>query len=50
MDVLRKLEPLLKDSRITHFGFGFRHVGQTTEMVRHAMDLFAREVLPVLRT
>jgi alkanesulfonate monooxygenase SsuD/methylene tetrahydromethanopterin reductase-like flavin-dependent oxidoreductase (luciferase family) len=49
-DVLRKLEPLLKDSRITHFGFGFRHVGQTTEMVRHSMDLFAREVLPVLRT
>lgn len=49
-DVLRKLEPLLKDSRVTHFGFGFRHVRQSTEMVRHAMDLYAKEVMPVLRT
>jgi|SRR5579864_8248617 len=49
-DVLRKLEPLLKDSRITHFGFGFRHVKQSTDMVRHSMDLFAKEVMPVLKT
>ncbi len=49
-DVLRKLEPLLKHSRVTHYGFGFRHVAQSTEMVRRSMDLFAKEVLPVLKT
>jgi alkanesulfonate monooxygenase SsuD/methylene tetrahydromethanopterin reductase-like flavin-dependent oxidoreductase (luciferase family) len=49
-DVLRKLEPLLKNSRVTHYGFGFRHVAQSTEVVRRSMDMFAREVLPVLKT
>jgi alkanesulfonate monooxygenase SsuD/methylene tetrahydromethanopterin reductase-like flavin-dependent oxidoreductase (luciferase family) len=49
-DVLRMLEPQLKNSRVTHYGFGFRHVGQSTEVVRRSMDLFAKEVLPVLKT
>ncbi|MBV9323334.1 MAG: LLM class flavin-dependent oxidoreductase [Chloroflexi bacterium] len=49
-EVLRMLEPTLKDSRVTHYGFGFRHVAQSTEVVRRSMDLFAREILPVLKT
>jgi len=49
-DVLRKLEPLLKGSRMTHYAFGFRGAGMQTPIVRHSMELFAREVMPTLRT
>jgi alkanesulfonate monooxygenase SsuD/methylene tetrahydromethanopterin reductase-like flavin-dependent oxidoreductase (luciferase family) len=49
-DVLRILEPLLKTSLVTHFGFAFRHAGQPTDVVRHSMELFAREILPVAKT
>jgi alkanesulfonate monooxygenase SsuD/methylene tetrahydromethanopterin reductase-like flavin-dependent oxidoreductase (luciferase family) len=48
-EVLRQLEPRLKGSLLTHFGFGFRHAGMPTEPVRRAMDLFAKEVMPEIR-
>lgn len=48
-DVLRQLEPMLKDSRVTHFGFAFRHAGMPTDAVRRSIDLFVAEVMPELR-
>jgi alkanesulfonate monooxygenase SsuD/methylene tetrahydromethanopterin reductase-like flavin-dependent oxidoreductase (luciferase family) len=50
-DILTALEPLLKDSDCTHFGFAFRASGggMPDEVVRPGIELFAREVLPVLR-
>jgi alkanesulfonate monooxygenase SsuD/methylene tetrahydromethanopterin reductase-like flavin-dependent oxidoreductase (luciferase family) len=48
-EVLRQLEPRLKDSLVTHFGFGFRHAGMPTEPVRRSMDLFVRELMPEIR-
>jgi alkanesulfonate monooxygenase SsuD/methylene tetrahydromethanopterin reductase-like flavin-dependent oxidoreductase (luciferase family) len=48
-DVLRILEPL-RGADLTHFGFLFRHAGMPTSVVRRAMDLFASQVLPEVRT
>jgi alkanesulfonate monooxygenase SsuD/methylene tetrahydromethanopterin reductase-like flavin-dependent oxidoreductase (luciferase family) len=35
--------------RITHLPVGFRHAGMTNDAVRRSMELFAAEVLPILR-
>jgi len=48
--VLRQLEPRLRDSLVTHFAFGFRHAGMATEPVRRSMELFARELMPEIRS
>jgi hypothetical protein len=49
-DILRRLEPQLKDSRVTHFGLLHRMAGMSTEVSRGSLDLYAKEVLPVLKT
>ncbi|MBV9600751.1 MAG: LLM class flavin-dependent oxidoreductase [Chloroflexi bacterium] len=49
-DVLRRLEPQLKDSRVTHFGLLHRLAGMSTEVSRTSLDLYAKEVMPVLKT
>jgi alkanesulfonate monooxygenase SsuD/methylene tetrahydromethanopterin reductase-like flavin-dependent oxidoreductase (luciferase family) len=49
-DVLKVLEPMLKNSLVTHYGFAFRSAAMPTSVVRHSMDLFAHEILPVLKT
>jgi alkanesulfonate monooxygenase SsuD/methylene tetrahydromethanopterin reductase-like flavin-dependent oxidoreductase (luciferase family) len=48
-DVLRKLEPILKTSDTDRTAWIFRHAGMPTPVVRHSLDLFAKEVLPELR-
>jgi hypothetical protein len=50
-DILAALEPMLSESDCTHFSFGFRASGgnMPTEVARPAIELFAKEVLPVLR-
>jgi len=35
--------------RVTHLPVGFRHAGMSTAAVSRSMELFAREVMPVLR-
>jgi alkanesulfonate monooxygenase SsuD/methylene tetrahydromethanopterin reductase-like flavin-dependent oxidoreductase (luciferase family) len=47
--ILRRLEPQLKDSRVTHFGLLHRLPGMSTEVSRRSLELYAREVMPVLR-
>lgn len=51
-DILRTLEPVLKDSDCTHFSLDLRASGGNLpkDSVREGMRLFAKEVLPVLRT
>ena len=49
-DILRRLEPLLKDSRVTHFGLLHRMAGMSTEVSRSSLELYASEVMPVLKT
>jgi len=50
-EVFTILEPRLKDSRLTHFGFGFRcGGGMNTQAVRKSMDLFAKELLPTIKS
>jgi alkanesulfonate monooxygenase SsuD/methylene tetrahydromethanopterin reductase-like flavin-dependent oxidoreductase (luciferase family) len=50
-DILTVLEPMLKDSDCTHFSFAFRSSGggMPAEIARPTIELFATEVLPVLR-
>lgn len=50
-DILAALEPMLKDSDCTHFSFAFRASGggMPAEIARPTIELFAAEVLPVLR-
>jgi alkanesulfonate monooxygenase SsuD/methylene tetrahydromethanopterin reductase-like flavin-dependent oxidoreductase (luciferase family) len=49
-EILRRLEPTLKNSRVTHFGLLHRMAGMSTEVSRSSLDLYAKEVLPVLKT
>lgn len=51
-DILDQLRPMLEKAQTTHFGFAFRSSGggMPTERVRETMELFAKEVLPVLKT
>jgi alkanesulfonate monooxygenase SsuD/methylene tetrahydromethanopterin reductase-like flavin-dependent oxidoreductase (luciferase family) len=35
--------------RVTHLPLGFRHAGMRTADVRRSMELFAKEIMPVLR-
>ncbi len=49
-DILRRLEPQLKDSRVTHFGLLQRMAGMSTEVARSSLELFAKEVMPVLKS
>jgi hypothetical protein len=35
--------------RVTHLPLGFRHAGMKTADVRRSMELFAREIMPILR-
>jgi alkanesulfonate monooxygenase SsuD/methylene tetrahydromethanopterin reductase-like flavin-dependent oxidoreductase (luciferase family) len=50
-DILTALEPMLKESDCTHFSFAFRASGggMPAKVARPAVELFAAEVLPVLR-
>jgi hypothetical protein len=50
-DILAVLEPMLKDSDCTHFSFAFRSSGggMPAGIARPTIELFAKEVLPVLR-
>jgi alkanesulfonate monooxygenase SsuD/methylene tetrahydromethanopterin reductase-like flavin-dependent oxidoreductase (luciferase family) len=50
-DILAALEPMLRESDCTHFSFGFRASGgnMPAEIARPTIELFAKEVLPVLR-
>jgi alkanesulfonate monooxygenase SsuD/methylene tetrahydromethanopterin reductase-like flavin-dependent oxidoreductase (luciferase family) len=49
-DILRRLEPQLKDSRVTHFGLLHRMAGMSTEVARSSLELYAKEVMPVLKS
>jgi alkanesulfonate monooxygenase SsuD/methylene tetrahydromethanopterin reductase-like flavin-dependent oxidoreductase (luciferase family) len=49
-DILRRLEPQLKSSRVTHFGLLHRMAGMSTEVSRASLELYAKEILPVLKT
>jgi alkanesulfonate monooxygenase SsuD/methylene tetrahydromethanopterin reductase-like flavin-dependent oxidoreductase (luciferase family) len=49
-DILRRLEPQLKSSRVTHFGLLHRMAGMSTEVSRSSLQLYAKEILPVLKT
>jgi alkanesulfonate monooxygenase SsuD/methylene tetrahydromethanopterin reductase-like flavin-dependent oxidoreductase (luciferase family) len=49
-EILRRLEPQLKNSRVTHFGLLHRMAGMSTEVSRGSLELYAKEVLPVLKT
>jgi hypothetical protein len=49
-DILRRLEPQLKDSRVTHFGLLHRLAGMSTDVSRSSLELYAKEVMPVLKT
>jgi len=49
-DILRRLEPQLKNSRVTHFGLLHRLAGMTTEVSRSSLELHVKEVMPVLET
>jgi alkanesulfonate monooxygenase SsuD/methylene tetrahydromethanopterin reductase-like flavin-dependent oxidoreductase (luciferase family) len=48
-EILRRLEPSLKHGRVTHFGLLHRHAGMPTDVSRRSLELYAREVMPVLR-
>ncbi len=48
--ILRRLEPVLKDSRVTHFALLHRMAGMSTETSRSSLELYVREILPVLKT
>jgi alkanesulfonate monooxygenase SsuD/methylene tetrahydromethanopterin reductase-like flavin-dependent oxidoreductase (luciferase family) len=49
-DILRRLEPQLKNSRVTHFGLLHRMAGMSTEVSRTSLELYVKEVMPVLKT
>jgi len=49
-DILRGSEQQLKDSRVTHFGLLHRMAGMSTDVSRSSLELYAREVMPVLKT
>jgi len=49
-EILRRLEPELKGSRVTHFGLLHRMAGMPTQVSRRSLELYAREIMPVLRT
>ncbi len=49
-DILRRLEPQLKNSRVTHFGLLHRMAGMPTEVACSSLNLYAKEVMPVLST
>ena len=49
-EILRRLEPQLRDSRVTHFGLLHRMAGMSTEVSRSSLDLYVKEVLPVLKS
>lgn len=50
-DILAALRPMLENADCTHFSFAFRSSGGNVpaEIARPAIELFAKEVLPVLR-
>jgi alkanesulfonate monooxygenase SsuD/methylene tetrahydromethanopterin reductase-like flavin-dependent oxidoreductase (luciferase family) len=48
--ILRRLEPQLRTSRVTHFGLLHRLAGMSTEVSRSSLELYATEILPVLKT
>jgi alkanesulfonate monooxygenase SsuD/methylene tetrahydromethanopterin reductase-like flavin-dependent oxidoreductase (luciferase family) len=50
--VLRILEGMLKKSNVTHFGFSFRGSGggMPGDVSRRSIEMFAKEVLPFIRT
>jgi hypothetical protein len=49
-DILSRLEPQLKNSRVTHFGLLHRLAGMSTEVSRSSLELYAKDILPVLKT
>jgi hypothetical protein len=49
-DILRWLEPQLKNSRVTHFGLLHRLAGMSTEVSHSSLGLYVKEVMPVLKT
>jgi len=51
-DILNQLQPLYEKCDTTHYGFFFRACGggMPAAQVRTAMEMFAKEVLPVLKT
>jgi alkanesulfonate monooxygenase SsuD/methylene tetrahydromethanopterin reductase-like flavin-dependent oxidoreductase (luciferase family) len=48
-DILKRLERTLKNSESDRAAWIFRHAGMDTSIVRHSLDLFAREIMPELR-
>jgi hypothetical protein len=50
-DILGALVPMLEGSQCTHFSFAFRASGggMPNELVRPGIELFAKEVVPVLK-
>lgn len=48
-DILRRLEPQLKNSGVTHFGLLHRLAGMSTEVSRSSLELYVKEVMPVLK-
>jgi alkanesulfonate monooxygenase SsuD/methylene tetrahydromethanopterin reductase-like flavin-dependent oxidoreductase (luciferase family) len=51
-DILGALVPMLEGAQCTHFSFAFRASGggMPDDVVRPGIELFAKEVLPVLKT
>jgi hypothetical protein len=51
-DILAALVPMLDGAQCTHFSFAFRASGggMANEVVRPGIELFAKEIVPVLKT